>query len=216
MCTTTALAKQVKLPRVYAIVDADALRGRGIALKDYAEALHAEGVRMVQYRDKSAGAREILGAVAVLRGAMPDAVLILNDRADLAVLSGCDGVHVGQGDLSVADARVVMGAGMVGVSTHNAVQVRAADLSVADYVAVGPVFATGSKADAEAVVGLEFVRVARGMTTKPLVAIGGITAKNAVSVLAAGANCVAVISALLPEGGETVRESVRRFVDAIC
>ena len=206
----------MKLPRVYAIVDADTLRGRGILLADYGAALHAAGVGMIQYRDKSAGAQEILAAVAELRAAVPDAVFILNDRADLALLSGCEGVHVGQGDLSVADARVVMGAGVVGVSTHNEEQVRAANLSSADYVAVGPVFATASKADAEAVVGVEFVRRVRAMTGKPIVAIGGITRVNAKGVLDAGADCVAVISTLLPVSGETVRESVRRFVDAIC
>lgn len=234
----------MKLPRVYAIADAGTLAGRGISLREYAAALAAAGVGVVQYRDKSAGPREILAAVAALREAMPDVILVLNDRADLALLGGCDGVHVGQGDLGVADARYIFDRaqesmpqglkplpldaesptlkgggtlrqrGMVGVSTHTAEQVRAADASAADYVAVGPVFATGSKVDAEPVVGLEFVRAARRMTAKPLVAIGGITAENAASVFGAGADCVAVISAMLPRGGESLEESVGRFVAA--
>ncbi len=101
---------------------------------------------------------------------------------------------------------------MVGVSTHTAAEVEAAEVSGADYVAVGPVFATGTKADAAAVVGLEGVRWARRLTTKPLVAIGGITLANALSVLEAGADSVAVISGLLVEGrslGETALEWIR-------
>ena len=123
--------------------------------------------------------------------------LILNDRADLAVLANFDGVHVGQGDLSPEDARRVVGTDrIVGVSTHTDEQVRIADQSCADYIAIGPVFATGTKLNPDPVVGLEGVRRARALTTKPLVAIGGITRDNARSVIDAGADSVAVISAL--------------------
>ncbi len=111
------------------------------------------------------------------------------------------GVHVGHLDLAPADARRVVGVGkVVGVSTHNDEQVMAADASDADYVAVGPVFATSTKADAEPVVGLEGVRRARALTRKPLVAIGGITRENARSVIEAGADAVAVIGGLLAAG----------------
>jgi thiamine-phosphate pyrophosphorylase len=127
-------------------------------------------------------------------------LLILNDRADLALLAGW-GVHVGHEDLAPGDARKVLGTGQViGVSTHNEAQVREADAGAVDYVAIGPVFATTSKADTEPVVGLEGVRRARALTRKPLVAIGGITRENARSVIDAGADSVAVIGALLATG----------------
>jgi len=141
--------------------------------------------------------------------------LILNDRADLAVLAEFDGVHLGHGDLSPDDARRVVGAGRwVGTSTHTEEQVRAAELSCADYVAVGPVFATGTKVDAEPVIGLEGVRRARALTRKPLVAIGGITRANARNVVEAGADSVAVISALFAEG-ESVEKVARDFIEIL-
>jgi thiamine-phosphate pyrophosphorylase len=136
----------------------------------------------------------------------------MNDRADLAVLAEFDGVHVGQGDLLPEDARRVVGAGgVVGVSTHTDEQVAAAELSGADYAAIGPVFATGTKPDAEAVVGLGGVRRAQALTRKPIVAIGGITRANARSVIDAGADSVAVISGLFAEG-ESVEQVARDFL----
>jgi thiamine-phosphate pyrophosphorylase len=124
--------------------------------------------------------------------------LIVNDRADLCLASGFDGVHVGQDDLTPASARMVVGENRwVGVSTHNPEQVAEADQWPVDYIAVGPVFATGSKAKPDPVIGLEGVRKARQLTTKPLVAIGGITRENCRSVIDAGADSVAVIADLL-------------------
>jgi thiamine-phosphate pyrophosphorylase len=220
--------------RLYAIVDAGVLAARGIPLEEVAEGLRAAGVRLIQYRDKTGSPQQTLRAATVLESAfwrkkkpgaaqvakLPDAghpsvLLIMNDRADLAVLADFDGVHVGQGDLSPEDARKVVGEGpMVGVSTHTDEQVRAAELSCADYVAIGPVFATGTKADTEPVVGLEGVRRARALTTKPLVAIGGITRANARGVIDAGADSVAVISALLVEG-ESVEKVARDFLEIL-
>jgi thiamine-phosphate pyrophosphorylase len=203
------------LPRLYAIVDRATLEARGVGVGAFVEELREAGVRLVQYRDKVSAPEEILRAAAEIRAAFAgvDATLILNDRADLAVLAGWDGVHVGQGDLTVAAVRRVLGAGkIVGMSTHTEEQVRVADLSGADYVAVGPVFATASKADAEAVIGLEGVRRARALTTKPLVAIGGITRQNAASVVEAGADSVAVIGALLVAGewpGDVARDFLK-------
>jgi len=172
---------------------------RGVALADFAGDLRAAGVGLVQYRDKTGSPQEVLRAAAILREAMAGSAcrLIMNDRADLAVLANFDGVHVGQGDLSPADARRVVGTDrIVGVSTHTDEQVRIADQSCADYIAIGPVFATGTKLNSDPVVGLEGVRRARALTTKPLVAIGGITRSNARSVIDAGADSVAVISSL--------------------
>jgi thiamine-phosphate pyrophosphorylase len=222
------------IPRLYAIADAQVLAGRGVLLENFAHGLRAAGVGLVQYRDKLGSPRDVLRGAAVLREVFaerdhshdsddesiaimghPRPVLILNDRADLAVLAEFDGVHVGQGDLSPEDALRVVGSGRwVGASTHTDEQVRAAELSCADYVAIGPVFPTGTKADTEPVVGLEGIRRARALTTKPLVAIGGITRANARSVIDAGADSVAVISALLAPG-ESVEKVARDFLELL-
>jgi thiamine-phosphate pyrophosphorylase len=185
--------------QLYAIVDAEMLATRSVALADFARDLHAAGVGLLQYRDKNGSPQEILRATAILRETMSGSKcrLIMNDRADLALLANFDGVHVGQGDLSPTDARRVVGpARIVGVSTHTPEQARIADQSSADYIAIGPVFATGTKLNPEPVVGLEGVRRARTLTRKPLVAIGGITRANARSVIEAGADSIAVISSL--------------------
>jgi thiamine-phosphate pyrophosphorylase len=122
----------------------------------------------------------------------------VNDRVDVAVLAGAAGVHLGQEDLPVLAARELLGdAKIIGLSTHNGEQVEAAQALSADYIAVGPIFATSTKADTEPVVGLEGLRSLRGRTTKPLMAIGGVTVANAAAVIEAGADSVAVISAWL-------------------
>jgi thiamine-phosphate pyrophosphorylase len=191
-------------PKLYPIADRGALDARGIRLCCFAGEMARAGVGVLQYRDKMGSPEEVLRNAAAILGLFAglDCQLILNDRADLALLAGWAGVHVGHTDMSSCDARKVMGAGKhwVGVSTHNEAQVMAADEGCADYIAVGPVFATGSKGDAEPVVGLEGVRRARALTRKPIVAIGGITLKNARSVIDAGADSVAVIGGLLVAG----------------
>jgi thiamine-phosphate pyrophosphorylase len=187
------------LSRLYVIVDAEVLATRSVSLASFARDLRAAGVTLLQYRDKNGSPQDVLRAASILREAMSGSAcrLILNDRADLAVLANFDGVHVGQGDLSPEDARRVVGPNaIVGVSTHSDEQGRIADESCADYVAIGPVFATGTKPDASPVVGLEGVHRARALTRKPLVAIGGITRANARSVIDVGADSIAVISAL--------------------
>ncbi len=197
------------LPRLYAIVDAETCVRRGVSVGAFARELREGGVRLVQYRDKVGSPQAVLaGAAAVAEAfAGTDALLVMNDRADLAVLAGWRGVHVGHTDMPPDAVRRVLGAGgFVGVSTHNDEQVRAGDASGADYVAIGPVFATSSKADTEPVVGLEGVRRARALTAKPLVAIGGITRENALAVIEAGADSVAVIGGLFVEG-LSVREA---------
>jgi thiamine-phosphate pyrophosphorylase len=207
----------VKLPRLYVIIDRSTLDARGMSVGEFARELRDAGVRVVQYRDKVGPPQEVLRAaeeISRVFAGVDDAVLVMNDRADLAVLAGW-GVHVGQGDLSVVEARRVVGAGsVVGVSTHNEEQVIAADVSEADYVAVGPVFGTSTKLDAEPVVGLEGVRRARALTQKPLVAIGGITRENARSVMEAGADSVAVIGGLMVEG-ERVRKVAGDFLEIL-
>jgi thiamine-phosphate pyrophosphorylase len=207
----------MKIPRLYAIADSGVLEARGLGLREYAEGLAAASVRLVQYRDKDSGPQTVLRNATVIGDvfAGSGATLIMNDRADLAVLAGWDGVHVGQGDLPPEDARIVIGAGkLIGVSTHTEAQVIAVAAGVADYVAIGPVFATGTKLDAAAVVGLEGVRRARALTRKPLVAIGGITRENARSVIDAGADSVAVISGLFG-AGEPVEKVARDFLEIL-
>jgi len=204
-------------PRLYAIADAGVLAAWGTSLEEFARGLRAAGVRLVQYRDKNGSPQEVLRATSILCEALSGSggCLIMNDRADLAVLANFDGVHVGQDDLSFEDARRVVGPQkIVGVSTHTDAHVRAAEQTSADYIAIGPVFATTTKADTEPVVGLEGVRRARTLTTKPLVAIGGITRANARSAIEAGADSVAVISGLLAEG-ESVEQVARDFLELL-
>jgi thiamine-phosphate pyrophosphorylase len=136
--------------------------------------------------------------------------LIMNDRADLALVAEFDGVHVGQDDLLPESVRRIIGPDRwLGVSTHNPEQVAEADQTSADYLAIGPVFSTSSKEKPDPVVGLAGVRRARSLTRKPLVAIGGITRANAASVIEAGADSVAVISDLLREPGKSAEEFFR-------
>lgn len=202
---------------LYAIVDAGVLAARDVSLAEYAAGLRAAGVALVQYRDKDGSPQDLLHGAARLKAAFAGSgcSLIMNDRADLAVLADYDGVHVGHLDLSPADAKRVVGdSRMVGVSTHNEEQVRAAELSCADYVAFGPIFSTGTKVDTEPVVGLEGLRRARTLTSKPLVAIGGITRQNARDVIEAGADSLAVISGLLVPGEPTVNVA-RDFLELL-
>ena len=206
----------MKVPQLYAIADSGALKVRGLGLREYAEGLAAAGVTLVQHRDKGAGPQAVLrNAASIAEAFAGRATLIMNDRADFSVLAGWDGVHVGQGDLSPEEARVVVGSGkFVGVSTHTEAQVIAAEAGVADYVAIGPVFATGTKLDAAEVVGLDGLRRARALTQKPLVAIGGISRENARSVIDAGADSVAVISGLCAPG-ESVEKVARDFLELL-
>jgi len=173
-----------------------------------AEALVAVGCTLIQYRNKSGSARQMLDEARELRARLGEGVkLIMNDRADLCLAAEFDGLHVGQDDLSPGAARRIIGADRwLGVSTHNPEQLALADRTSADYLAIGPVFATSSKAKPDPVVGLAGVRRARELTRKPLVAIGGITRENALSVIDAGADAVAVISDLLRDPRKSAEE----------
>ena len=138
------------------------------------------------------------------------AKLMMNDRADLCLAAGFDGVHVGQDDLSPAAVRQIIGPQLrVGVSTHNPEQLAVADQMPVDYVAIGPVFPTRSKDKPDPVVGLEGVRRVRQLTRKPLVAIGGITRSNCQQVIEAGADSVAVIADLLSSARKSTEEFFR-------
>ena len=193
------------MPRLYVILDAGMLTEPA---GEIARQLMQAGVRLLQYRNKGAGARELLAESRAIADAARSTgcAFFVNDRPDVAWLAGADGVHVGQEDLAVEQAREVMGAERwVGVSTHDLEQFEHAAASSADYIAVGPIFPTSSKTNPDPVVGLELLRHARPLTRKPIVAIGGITLERAPEVIAAGADSVAVISGILKAGDPATR-----------
>ncbi len=202
----------ISLPRLYPILDRSCFRNNGSLLEAACE-LALAGCTLLQYRNKSGSARQILDDARELRMHLGANIrLIMNDRADLCLAAGCDGLHVGQDDLSPEAARRIIGRGpdrWLGVSTHTPEQLAEADQTGADYLAIGPVFATSSKANADPVVGLDGLRRARALTPKPLVAIGGITRANARSVIDAGADSVAVISDLLRDTGKSAEEFLK-------
>jgi thiamine-phosphate pyrophosphorylase len=200
----------VQLPRLYAILDAGCFSDTS-ALVAAAKELASAGCTLIQYRNKSGSARLMLEQAQALKTRLSSSIrLIMNDRADLCLAADFDGIHVGQDDLSPASARKIIGPDRwLGVSTHNPEQVQKADETSADYIAIGPVFATSSKQNPDPVVGLEGVRRARELTRKPLVPIGGITGANARSVIEAGADSVAVISGLLPDPRKSAEEFFR-------
>jgi thiamine-phosphate pyrophosphorylase len=198
------------LPRFYSILDSSCFPDSA-ALFTAAEELVAAGCTLLQYRNKSGNARCMLDEARELRARLGTSVrLIMNDRADLCLAAGFDGLHVGQDDLLPESARRIIGPDLwLGVSTHNPEQLSEADKTSADYLAIGPIFATNSKVNPDPVVRLEGLRRARELTRKPLVAIGGITRANARSVIDAGADSVAVISDLLRDPRESAEEFLR-------
>ena len=189
-----------------------------MAIARYAEELIAAGATLIQIRDKSQPEQPMrfLSCARELRQLMLDkATLIINDRVDICLAADADGVHLGQDDLSPESARKIFDrvrdgkTRLIGFSTHNLSQVIAAESLPVDYIAIGPVFATGSKANPDPVVGLEGVRQAQQATKKPLIAIGGITRQNCSQVKAAGADAVAVISDLLESPAKAVADFLR-------
>ena len=202
----------VELPRLYAIIGASCFPDSA-GLFFAAEELAAAGTTLLQYRNKQGSARQMLEDARNLKRLVGTRVrLVMNDRADLALAAGFGGLHVGQDDLSPEASRRIIGPDQwLGVSTHNPGQIAEADKTDADYLAIGPVFATTSKANPDPVLGLEGVRRARELARKPLVAIGGITRNNARSVIEAGADSVAVISDLIRDP----RKSAEAFFEVL-
>lgn len=205
------------LPRFCPIIDASSFSDAAdvtAAIVRFALDLAEGGATLIQYRNKIGNAREMLSHSRQLRLAIRErARLIMNDRTDLCLAGGCDGVHLGQDDLSPDAAREIFQRAdqhdlWIGVSTHNAEQLRLAARMPVDYIAIGPVFGTISKANPDPVIGLEGVHDVRQLTEKPLVAIGGITRRNCVSVINAGADAVAVISDVV----ESPRKSTAEFL----
>jgi thiamine-phosphate pyrophosphorylase len=185
-------------PPLYAIIDAALLKTSELS---FAEMMAESGVELLQYRNKRATSRQLFEASESISARLSRFArtgkyqprFIVNDRADIAFLVKAQGVHVGQEDLSVDEARAVVGQNAwVGVSTHSLAQLDAADKTSADYVAFGPIFPTTSKENSDPVVGLDLLREARQHTRKPLVAIGGITLERAADAFRAGADSLAV------------------------
>ncbi len=188
---------RLEMPRLYVILDAGLVQG---SVQSIARQLASAGVRLLQYRAKGVPAREVLETAKQLAqmSRAEGTSFFVNDRPDLAYLAGADGVHVGQDDLSVEQARAIVGQDRwVGVSTHNREQFEAAGATSADYIAIGPIFQTTSKANPDPVVGTGLLRELRPLTKKPIVAIGGIRLERAAELIEAGANSVAVISDIL-------------------
>jgi thiamine-phosphate pyrophosphorylase len=190
----------LRLPRVYPIVDTTSVARAYFDPVRAATALLEGGARILQFRHKGFWSGDVFAQaqeIAALCRSV-DATLIVNDRADYAG-SLHAGVHLGQDDLLPEDARTVIGSGsIIGFSTHNPIQMRAAQTEPVDYVAFGPVFTTASKERPDPTVGIAGLRTAHAINSKPLVAIGGITRENASLCWDAGADSVAVISDLLP------------------
>ena len=187
--------------RLYAILDAETCTKRGVAPVDAALAWRCEGIRLLQYRDKAGTDNEVLRTAEAIKDAFRTerSFLLLNDRVHLLKRAGWDGVHLGQDDTSPEQARQEIGDGAIlGLSTHSPRQAEAASWKDVDYVAIGPVFTTSTKADAEPVVGLCGLQAVRALVRKPLVAIGGIGLAEAGPVRAAGADCIALIAGLMP------------------
>ncbi len=196
---------KLSFPSLYVILD------QGLIKQDPVElgvAMAEAGVELFQWRDKEGSPESILRTARGMADRLRPlgACLMVNDRADIAAMAGAAGVHVGQEDLNPEEARAICGGGRwVGVSTHTVQQVRAAAQTSAEYIAVGPIFLTQTKMNPDPVVGLELIRQARGITNKPIVAIGGITLERYAEVLAAGADCVAVASDILQSGNPVER-----------
>ncbi len=204
------MSTRQEFPSFYPILDAgilppDPQLRRGELLRLVRRLVDA-GASILQYRNKSGSDAQVLDDARWIRdGAGPDPTLILNDRVHLVERAGFDGAHVGQEDLAPGEARRLLGSGRVlGLSTHHPGQVSVADQEPVDYIAVGPAFETGSKENPDPVIGLEGVRAARRLTQRPLVAIGGIKLENAAQVIAAGADSVAVITAVFGKSVDPV------------
>jgi thiamine-phosphate pyrophosphorylase len=204
--------------RLYAIVDADVSARSGWRVPDLADAYLQAGVRFLQVRAKDVAARDLLAWTEAIASRAGEAWVIVNDRVDVALVAATRRVHLGQQDLPVPAARELLGPdAVIGLSTHTTGQIEDACALPLDYLAVGPIFGTQTKATGYAPVGTSLLRQARRQTDaaggRPLVAIGGITLDRVAEVIEAGADAVVVISDLLTDGMPGVR--ARAFLRAL-
>ena len=204
--------------RLYAILDVELAASKNLTPEAVMDAWLGAGVRLIQLRAKSMPSGPLLELAGrlVQRAGAAGAELVVNDRADIARMSGAAGVHVGQTDLPASDVRLLLGPhAFIGLSTHSGEQARLATAQPVDYIAIGPVFATSTKERPDPVVGLEGVRAASELAAiadRPAVGIGGITLETAPAVVEAGAAAVAVISDLLTDDPE---RRARAFLNAL-
>lgn len=193
---------KLSLDRFYPIVDSGLLANGGLDPLEVTRTLVAAGARLLQFRHKAPYTREVyeqaraIGEIVQRAGGS----YIINDRVDIALMLGANGVHVGQDDLPPSAVRKIAGDKLlIGYSTHNEQQLRAGNLEPVDYLAIGPIYGTASKENPDPVVGVGQMRRLRPLTEKPLVAIGGITRERAPEVLAAGADSLAVLSDIVSD-----------------
>lgn len=196
---------------LYAIID-NSIRS-DLSNIEIAKRVLAGGAQIIQLRGTGLSSRELLEQAREIRELTKaaGAIFIVNDRADIALLSGADGVHLGQDDLPIAEARKILGRGkMIGISTHNIEQAVKAEQEGADYIGFGPVFDTKTKADAEEAKGLQALREIKQRVSIPVIAIGGINLENMGEVIDAGSDGAAVISAIIK--AENMEDATRRFM----
>ncbi|MGE5391722.1 MAG: thiamine phosphate synthase [Deltaproteobacteria bacterium] len=196
---------------LYMVTDRDLLGGRNL-IEEVKKAIKG-GVTAVQLREKKAGAREFYQMALALKQEMSGTgvPLIINDRLDIALASGADGLHIGQEDLPLQTAAAIMPAGsIIGLSVNSELEAREGARHGASYLGVGPVFQTTTKEDARSPIGLEGLRNIKEKNNIPLVAIGGINEDNVTTVKNAGAEGVAVVSALM--GAPDIETAARRLI----
>lgn len=203
--------KEILLPRIYPITDR---RLSGLSHHEQCERLISGGARLIQIREKDLKSDQLFDDLkkCVAMGREHGVRILINDRVDIALACDSDGVHLGQTDMGVADARRLLGTDrIIGVSTHNQAEVSEALTTDADYIAIGPVFGTTTKENPDPTLGIEGFEALRGMiSNRPVVAIGGINAENYRDVLGAGADAVAIIGALHSSNG-SIESNFRRF-----
>lgn len=207
------MAMSLSIPPIYPITDTNA---SGLSHAEQVEKLAAGGATFIQLREKAASPRDFYQAAleAMVVARQSGVRIIINDRADIALAVGADGVHLGQDDLPPGKARAVLGPNrIIGFSTHNVEQALAADLMPVDYIAIGPVFQTSSKERPDPIVGLEVISEIKRRISKPLIAIGGITLDRARSVREAGADSLAIISDVFSTGDPSSR--IRALLDLL-
>lgn len=188
-------------PRFYPVLDTGLLARRGLSAISAAEAILEGGARILQFRHKEFFSRDVFADAQRVAGLCraAAALFVMNDRADMALLLGA-ALHLGQDDLAPSDARKIMPERtVIGFSTHNQAQLRGGDQELVDYLAIGPIFPTGSKQNPDPVLGVDRLCALRALTRKPLVAIGGVTRDTAPAVFQAGADSVAIIGDLYPD-----------------
>jgi thiamine-phosphate pyrophosphorylase len=203
----------LSLPKLYPITDTSI---SGLSHAEQIERLAAGGASLIQLREKNASPREFYQAAldAMVLAKRLGVQLVINDRVDIAIAVKADGVHLGQDDLPVGKARMLLGEGrIIGFSTHTVDQALEADSAPVDYIAIGPVFPTSTKENPDAIVGLAKVHEVKLRISKPLVAIGGITLETARLVIDTGADSIAVISDLLATTDITAR--TRGFLESL-